>query len=229
MRTITVLFILALSTIAYAQTPTNTPHPSALTVSVHQFEDLSSPEIELTGTWSVNVVGSTETLLSSVSGSSMTFNVNVNADYLLIYRQTYTADPGQWTACIDALPCLTVSDAGNDSIQPVAIKLSDTYSEIVVTKTDNNESQFDFMTIALGEAAIQATPHIIVIPLIATPVSGTPTPDYTSYVEATDEAGDTYYVRRDSSYSMTDEIYIPLYVSGLIVGLSILVVLLWKK
>lgn len=136
---------------AQTPTPTSTPHPNALDVGMYQFEDLTSPQIELTGTWSIKVSDTTEFLSSSENGATLSFHVDSLADYLIIEREVRSTSVGTWSICIDSLPCEAVTDSGNTmSIYPVAIELPDTNSHVVITKTNAMETAFDFMTIQFG-------------------------------------------------------------------------------
>lgn len=233
MKKIMIFTLLAFATITQAQTdtptPTSTPHNDALVIGMYQFEDLSSPQIELTGTWSVDVDETTETLVSSEDDATMTFHVNEFADYIIIHREVKPALFGTWSMCIDAMPCLDVSDYSTGmGIEPIAFQLPDTNSQIVITKTNSNESAFDFMTIEIGEGAIWQEPNVIVIPLIATPIP-TPAPNDFEYVEATDEVGESYSIRRERVVTIADEFNGYIGVMSLICLFGILVVLLWKS
>lgn len=229
-----IFLMLLFASIGQAQTdtptPTSTPHNSALGFGMYQFEDLSSPQIELTGTWSIEVNGTTESLISSENGATLTFHVDTTADYLLIYRSVTDTNFGAWSLCIDAMPCLSISDSGTDGIEPVAIELSDTNSQIVITKTDGNVSKFDFMTISVGESAFIQTPTavsspvVIFVPIIATPIT-TPTPNHVDYIETSEGAN----VRLDNTVTTGDRFQAVVGVMTLFVLLVLLVVTLWKK
>ena len=231
MRYIMIFFMLAIATATQAQTatptPTSTPHNDALAVGMYQFEDLASPQIELAGTWGTELIETTETLVSSEDEATLTFHVTSIADYLVIYRSVTSTSFGTWSMCIDAMPCLNVSDYGTDGIEAVAIELPDTNSQVVITKTNDESSKFDFMTISLGESSIVQA-NIVIVPLIATPAS-TMTPDSTQYIEATDEVGETYYIRREKTITIADEANVAIGVMILLALLSILVVLIWKR
>lgn len=155
------VFLLAVGVRVTAQTPTATPHPNALPPGMYQFEDLSSPEMELTGSdWSIRIFGGGDTgdtgLGSDDDGDTLTFWVTENADYILIYRKTTSSSTGEWSICVDAT-CQNAQDkGGGGGLEPYAVDLFETNSEVVITKTNGNESIFDFMTIILDPNSIQA-------------------------------------------------------------------------
>ena len=165
----------------------------------------------------------------------MTLNITPLSDYLVIYRAVTSTNFSTWSLCIDDTPCVNVSDYGqSDSIEAVAIELNDTYSEIVITKTNAQESKFDFMTISIGQDAIFnavstiAAPNIVIVPLVATPIT-TPTPNNVVYAEATDEAGETYYTAHENTITTADEFNAQIYTMILIVLIAMFMVMLWKR
>lgn len=234
--TIAVLFCVTLASQAQTNTPTptSTAHPNALNAGMYQFEDLESPQIELTGVWSIDVEETTETLFSDEDGATLTMNITPLSDYLVIYRAVTTTSFSTWSLCVDDMPCLTISDYGTGGIEPVAVELADTYSEIVITKTNAQASKFDFMTISIGQDAIInavstiAAPNIVIVPLIATPIT-TPTPNSVTYAEATDEAGYTVYTRRENTITTGDEFNAQIFTMILIVLISMFMVMIWKR
>lgn len=150
-RLISIFALLAIGTGVYAQTPVPTAHPAALGVGLYQFEDLSSPEVELTGAgWLVQSNIATG-LRNSQNGNTMTFHVDEHADYMLIYREKRPAT-STWQICVDAV-CTNVNDFGYStaSIEPVPIQLYETNSQIVITKTNGGISIYDYMTIVQSE------------------------------------------------------------------------------
>lgn len=220
MKRLIVVALFFITTISYAQTAT--PDPNALALGMYQFEDLTSPQIELSGNWYL----SGSRLASDLEDSTATFFVDEYADYLVIHRAVTTTDFGTWSICVDSEMCLDVSDYGvGGGIEPVAFGLLDTNSEIVITKDNNNETAFDFMEIVVGDNAI-TSPVIVYIPLVATPIATQPS--YFEYVEATDEVGETYYIRRDRTITTADEFEGSVAVMSFVVLLVILVVLIWK-
>lgn len=185
--------------LAHAQTPT--PHPNALTPGYYNFEDLSSPEIELTGAgWSVSTFRNVTGLNNASSGDTLTFWVLANAHYLTIYRRTFdnNTNDGEWTICVNTTGCTDVIDYHGVGLDPVLIPLSGTNSEIVITHTNTRDTLFDAMTIALDPASIvtgvvsgtspspTATPDPAIIYGTVTGVSGTVTTRFDMRVTAGD-------------------------------------------
>jgi len=217
MKKLIVIAVCIITTITYAQTAT--PHPNTLSVGLYQFEDLSSPEMELTGNWYI----SGNTLASDQTDSTATFYVDEFADYLIIHRGVTNTLSGTWSICVDSAMCGIISDYGNGGIEPVAYSLLDTNSEIVITKLDDNPSGFDFMEIAVGSNAI-TSPVIVYVPLVATPIATT-TPETMTFISGTDGN----YTRIDNSVT-TGEQFIGIVLTMMfVVSLVRLAMELWQK
>jgi len=141
----------------HAQTPT--PHPNALNIGMYQFEDLSSPEIELTGTdWTIQSYRGSTVLGNSTDTETLTFWVTELADYLTIYRVTTNVEltAGEWSVCVDAI-CQSTEDYSGEGIEAYAVDLFETNSQVVITKEDDEATLFDFMTIALAPSSLTSS------------------------------------------------------------------------
>ena len=114
---------------------------------VYQFETVTAPQVNISGTWFV----SGDVLLSSVSGSYVEFAVSDNVQYVEIELQQNTSGTyGNYNICASACT--------GSSRQSLAVNVSGT---VTIAKTDNEESRFDYFK------AVQSVP---------TPVP-TPTPN----------------------------------------------------
>jgi len=142
------------SGLAFGQTAT--PHPNALPVGGYVFTELSSPDIELGGTgWGIRSQTGQTRLHTLTDGDTLTFYVEDNADYLMIFGDGFTSN-SYWDICVDAT-CQTINDrndTGGD--KTVLVHLLGTNSEVVITKNGGNRTQFQYMQIILDPDSITA-------------------------------------------------------------------------
>lgn len=153
---VSVLIFSAVGGWAHAQTPT--PHPNLLTVGLYQFEDLSSPEIELTGTdWSIRDTGYDTGLGDDDIDDTLTFWTGTDSDYLLLGVYSPNSGDSEFDICVDAT-CQSIAHDIMDGDLIIPIDLFSTNSEVVITKTQSNskESVFDFVALVLDPNSIQA-------------------------------------------------------------------------
>lgn len=96
--------LLSMSFGVHAQTPT--PHPNALQPGMYQFEDLSAPQIALTGVdWTICRPGgglSPEGLCNDDPGETLTFYVE-GVDYLTFQAYFYSSATGQFSLCVEGV------------------------------------------------------------------------------------------------------------------------------
>lgn len=137
--------VLLMSSGVHAQTPT--PHPNALQPGIYQFEDLSSPEIELTGIdWTIcpanPVVSATspDGLCNDDPSETLTFFVE-DTDYLEFQTQFFSGNsyPG-FEICIES-NCDTYDLRWYETFAMFAFAIGGN-AEIVITTTRNANPLF---------------------------------------------------------------------------------------
>lgn len=159
--------------VCYAQTPT--PHPHALDIGVYDPVTLSSPEIELVGTWAIESSSVIEYLQSRSAGATLTFYVTDNADYIMWQSNTNTTT-SDYTVCIDGIDCESFSHHDSQWLMS-GMSLNNTNSEIKFTADNNDRNRYDLLIIGGSKSSSvsgttpepQPTPAYI----IAGTVSGT--------------------------------------------------------
>lgn len=134
----------------FAQTAT--PHPNALPVGIYQFEDLSSPEIELSGPgWSLGSTNPIDYLQNTNASDEMVFYVTDLSAYLLINNSSNVAN-SDFRVCVDAVCEDFVSE--DDGWYTQGVNLSGTNSQITIINLDGVRNRFDYMIVgATGAVA----------------------------------------------------------------------------
>lgn len=138
-----------------ANAQTATPHPDALAAGLYQFENLSSPQIELTGIdWTIcNLTTSGDvqrSLCDDDSGDTMEFYVT-NTDYILLQAIFNSAGSSadDISITIDATPywsgLLRNPGSSGGSFDFVTIDPDDTNAQITITRNTNQAGRYDFM------------------------------------------------------------------------------------
>jgi len=127
----------------YAQSP-------ALQDGIYQFEDLTSPEIELEGTWgitsAVDSINFPLDFLSSISGTSnLQFSV-VDSAYITIYQGVWDHDLDDYTIQVDATTYSISNDYPYPSIQTIPIPVSIS-STVTITRDGDSQIYLDYLTI----------------------------------------------------------------------------------
>jgi len=123
---------------------------SSLLPGVYQFEDLTSPDIELEGSWVItnSISGTTFPVdfLSSISGTSnLQFNV-IDASYLIIYQGVWDHDLEDFTIQVDETSYDISNDYPSASIQSIPIPVSIS-STVTITRANDSQIYLDYLTI----------------------------------------------------------------------------------
>lgn len=121
----------------------------------YQFEDLTAPQANISGTWFIT----DDTLASSVSGSYIEFDVDNTVNQMLITTiQNASGTYGFYRVC--SINCENAS-------RSTAVNVSGT---VTITKSDNITSQFDYLQ--LIPAVMTPTPNPSIV---MSDISGTNT------------------------------------------------------
>lgn len=141
---IALLFIGLMGVGAYAQTP------SVIPPGVYQLEEMTSPQLNLTGSWVITstISGTTYPIsfLSSISDTStVTFDVYGNS--LIIYQGVYNHTLDLWELSINGTPQAVSNDYPQEAIQPIPIPLSGISSTVTITRAGTSQIYLDFMSL----------------------------------------------------------------------------------
>jgi len=132
--------------------------PIALEAGVYQFDELTAPDIDLTGDWVItsNVDGTDYPVdfLSSITGtSSLQFNV-VDSSYITIYQAVWDHDLDDYTIQVDDTSYDISNDYPSSSIETISIPVS-VSSSVTISRVGTAQIHLDYLTI---QSAPQPTP-----------------------------------------------------------------------
>jgi len=187
--TLSVVAMFCIATAVYAQTPT--PHPNALTIGAYDFEDLSAPQINLTGSFSIVSFSYVDSLFASNTNDEINFYVR-DVDYLIL--QSFGGSSGvDYRVCVEYV-CDDFVHYSFEFFQHI-IQVPDRNAFVQIIKLDDGDSYFDYMimdgvqtSVSSSIVSATATPNPAYIYGTISGVSGTVQTRFDMVVTAGDVA-----------------------------------------